>query len=132
MDRDFGLPPAKVDTTGWLIFLGVVALILLFVWFVTHPSLTSTQYKVFYAYVLAAAFGGAVGATELVARYRDKPTAALGTVPAGIYMLLNALASLVAFWLLFEGRLAFEIDLFKGHRALNDLLLGGFGAMALF
>lgn len=85
------------------------------------------------AYVLSFIFGAAVGATELVARYRDRPQAAICTSPAVLYMAINGLASLVAFWCLYTGRLDIDVNIFgPRHPALNDLLLGGFGAMALF
>ena len=84
------------------------------------------------AYALAPLIGAAVGATELVSRYRDKPSAALGSVPAMLYLAVNALASLFAFWVLFTGRLPLGAQLFGNHPALNALVVGGFGAMGVF
>lgn len=85
------------------------------------------------AYVLAFFFGASVGLAELVARYRDRPAAAISSGPAAIYMGINGLASLVAFWLLHTGRLVIPVTVFgPAHSALNALVLGGFGAMALF
>ncbi len=84
------------------------------------------------AYVLAFVFGTAIGAAELVARYRDRPAAALGTDPAAIYMSINGAAALAAFWLLHTHRLELQVGVFGQHQTLNALVLGGFGAMALF
>ena len=44
--------------------------------------------------------GGGVGAGELIARYRDAPSRALGTIPAWIYIALNIAASIAAFGLI--------------------------------
>jgi hypothetical protein len=84
------------------------------------------------AYVLAPCFGALVGATELIARYRDKPSAAVSNPPAILYMVVNALAALAAFWLVYTDRLGTKAEIFGDHKALNALILGGFGAMALF
>ncbi len=87
--------------------------------------------KTLLGYILAFLFGATVGATELVARYRDKPEAAVGSSPGLLYIGVNALASIIAFWLLFTRRLPLEANVFPGHQLLNPLLLGGFGAMVV-
>ena len=84
------------------------------------------------AYLLAPCFGALVGATELVARYRDKPSAAVSNEPAMLYMAVNAVAALAAFWLVYTDRLGAKAEIFGDHKALNALVIGGFGAMALF
>jgi hypothetical protein len=84
------------------------------------------------AYLLALGFGAVVGATELIARYRDKPAAAVWNWPAALYMGVNALASGVLFYLLHSNRLTVPVNLFNGSKILDDLALAGFGAMALF
>jgi len=51
-------------------------------------------------YSVCALVGAAVGATELVSRYRDDPWGAVKSTPGVIYLLLNALSSLAALALL--------------------------------
>jgi hypothetical protein len=46
--------------------------------------------------VAVAAVGALVGISELVSRYRDEPTRALFTMPAMLYVALNAAAALLA------------------------------------
>jgi hypothetical protein len=41
----------------------------------------------------AAVLGGAVGASELISRYKDHPGAAIKTWPAGVYIAINGTAS---------------------------------------
>ena len=83
------------------------------------------------AYLAATFFGMLVGATEIVARYRDKPTAALETLPGCIYVTVNAAASLFAFWLLRTKQI--DIPLRAGlGTTLAQVLIAGFGSMALF
>jgi hypothetical protein len=47
-------------------------------------------------FVAVAAVGGLVGISELVSRYRDEPTKALFTMPAVLYVALNATAAILA------------------------------------
>ncbi len=96
---------------------------------VTPPS----NWRELAAYALALLFGLAVGAAELVARYRDRPIAAICSSPAAIYIAVNGAAALSAFWLIYTRRLTITIGIFApDHPALNALLVGGFGAMAVF
>lgn len=46
--------------------------------------------------VAVATIGALVGISELVSRYRDEPTRALFTMPAVLYVALNAIAALLA------------------------------------
>ncbi|HTW28026.1 MAG TPA: hypothetical protein VME92_12920 [Acetobacteraceae bacterium] len=85
----------------------------------------------FLAYLAAAAFGTLVGATELVARYRDKPSAPLQTLPGLVYIGVNGAVSLIVFWLLRTGQIATGTVAGLGP-ALNQVLVAGFGSMALF
>jgi hypothetical protein len=87
--------------------------------------------KHFVAYLSATFFGMLVGATEIVARYRDKPTAALETLPGFIYVTVNGLISLFAFWLLHTKQIDLKISNDLGT-AVNEVLIAGFGSMALF
>jgi hypothetical protein len=47
-------------------------------------------------FVAVAVVGGLVGISELVSRYRDEPTKALFTMPALLYVALNASAAILA------------------------------------
>ena len=47
-------------------------------------------------WILVAALGGAVGLGELASRYRDEPIKAILSIPATIYVLLNAIAAILA------------------------------------
>lgn len=75
--------------------------------------------------------GGAVGAGELVVRYKDDPGRALLCLAAGIYVVLNVGAAVGAFGLIN----AFGWDLGQpsgssAHR-WSQVLIAGFGAMAV-
>ena len=85
----------------------------------------------FLAYLGAGVFGMLVGATELVARYRDKPTASLETVPGLVYITVNGTVSLLVFWFLRTGQIAVSAVPALGP-TLNQVLVAGFGSMALF
>ena len=47
-------------------------------------------------WILVALLGGCVGIGELASRYRDEPTKAILTLPATIYIVLNAVAAILA------------------------------------
>lgn len=47
-------------------------------------------------FAAAAALGASVGTSELLSRYRDAPGRAISTGAAGLYVLVNAVASMVA------------------------------------
>jgi hypothetical protein len=83
------------------------------------------------AYLSATFFGILVGSTEIVARYRDKPTAALQTGPGFIYVMVNAAASLAVFWLVHTKQIDLKLSANIGT-TLNEVLLAGFGSMAFF
>jgi hypothetical protein len=68
------------------LFLGGLAAHFLVALLTEHPA----------QFAAVALFGSLVGTTELVSRYRDKPTAPLGTWPGIIYIATNALASIAA------------------------------------
>jgi hypothetical protein len=82
-------------------------------------------------YIAVAIFGMLVGATELVARYRDKPSAVLRTFPGFVYITVNAVVSLVVLWFLRTGQLGLTMTAVFAP-TLNQVLLAGFGSMALF
>jgi hypothetical protein len=82
-------------------------------------------------YLAVAVFGMLVGATELVARYRDRPGAALRTLPGLIYIMVNGVVSLAVLWFLRTGQLGLTVTTVFGQ-TLNQVLLAGLGSMALF
>ena len=78
---------------------------------------------------LAGAFGGIVGASELVSRYRDEPMRSLATVAGASYVFLNALVSGLTYGLLTR----YADGLLPGlaDDPLMTSIVAGFGAMAL-
>ncbi|MFZ3235124.1 MAG: hypothetical protein WA184_07085 [Stellaceae bacterium] len=85
-------------------------------------------------YLLAAALGMAIGASEVVSRYRDAPAGALQTVSAWLYVALNASASLAAYALV---RQLPELSTIGGvddsaSKQLIQAMAAGLSAMALF
>ncbi len=52
-----------------------------------------------YAWLISAALGALVGVSGIATRYRDEPTRVLGTLPALLYVLLNAAVSVLAYGL---------------------------------
>lgn len=84
---------------------------------------------VFGLFVAAAAVGGAVGASELVSRYRDAPGRALATPGAWGYIALNALASVAAFAIV--RAFDWQFGATGGAVSLTQWLVASFGAMAL-
>jgi hypothetical protein len=85
------------------------------------------QYNVFL--LLCACFGAAVGASEILSRYRDEPFLAISSPPGRRYLAVNAAISLAAFYLLYH----FGDSMFSG--VTKDPLLmsvvSGFGAMVV-
>jgi hypothetical protein len=76
--------------------------------------------------------GASVGIGELVARYRDEPMRAIRTRPAALYIVINGLASLFALVAIRTfGATPGGNDPTAAQR-LTNLLLAGFGAMAVF
>jgi hypothetical protein len=75
-------------------------------------------------------FGAGVGASELIARYRDAPFVALRTGSALWYIFVNAVAALIAYALilLFDQKFGFD-----GTKAtVVQAMVAGFGAMVFF
>src|ERR1043166_4607068 len=74
--------------------------------------------------------GALVGASELVARYRDSPERALWTIPATLYVLINAAASTTALYVIAY------FGIVKGESSeriiITQIFVAGFGAMAFF
>lgn len=82
-------------------------------------------------YVATALFGVLVGTTELISRYRDRPTAPLQTTPGVIYLVTNGLASIGALWVLQQQGVTYDFG-GKLPPALAQVLLAGFGTMVFF
>ncbi len=78
--------------------------------------------------------GALVGIGELVARYRDAPKKALTSNAALLYVTINVLAAVLALMLIRIFGWDFQIDQANAANALRvtQILLAGFGAMALF
>ncbi len=76
-----------------------------------------------------AALGGLVGVAELVGRYRAAPLAALRNLPAVLYVSVNALASLVALFVLTRWLPGLSAGSDVPGRVAN-ILIAGLSAMA--
>ena len=88
-------------------------------------------------YMAVALLGVLVGVGELVSRYRDEPTRALfarqgGLIPALLYVTINALAALAALKLIHVFGWTFGGDAAQPSTRYTQVLVAGFGAMALF
>ena len=83
---------------------------------------------------LVALIGVLVGAGEIVGRYRDAPHEAIFSVPASLYLLVNAAASITAYALMDVLGIDLGIDPATQPVVLHvvQVLVAGFGAMALF
>jgi hypothetical protein len=75
-------------------------------------------------YVAVFILGGLLGLTEIIGRYTDSPTAALKSPGAFFYILLNAMASALALYLLLK--LAPD----SIANPISQILVAGLGAMA--
>lgn len=88
------------------------------------------------AYLFVFLLGGAVGAAELVSRYKDRPNRALKTWPAFFYMSVNALGSCAALYLItvFRKKLGFGEDGAPWENAaiVQVVLLASFSALMFF
>ena len=77
-------------------------------------------------------FGAAVGASELVGRYKDAPFHTLWTPAAGFYAAMNAAAALGAFILIQRFKVNFGYADNDPNLQLVQAMVAGFGAMAFF
>lgn len=86
----------------------------------------------FYRWHLAVCvFGMAVGASEMVGRYRDAPFHTLSTTAAIWYIVINAVAAVCAYILIKRFELTFNLPDNK-NLELVRALVAGFGSMAFF
>ncbi len=79
-------------------------------------------------YAAVGLIGAAVGAGELVSRYRDNPLTTLLSKPAVLYLIVNVLAAFLSLYVL----IAYDVDLSDKAQTLTRTLAAGFGAMAVF
>jgi hypothetical protein len=82
-------------------------------------------------YFLAGGIGALLGIAELLARYRDKPTRIARRVAAWTYVLLNAVASVVALTLIRQFGWTFGQE-DTAAIATAQVLVAGLGAAVLF
>lgn len=80
-------------------------------------------------YIGVPAIGAAVGATEIIARYKDAPFLAVRTGPALLYVAVNALAALFAYVLIVNFNFKFGAT---EQVSLVQALVASFGSMAFF
>jgi hypothetical protein len=83
-------------------------------------------------YVVAGAIGFLVGSGELIARYRDAPLRALRNWNAAVYVGFNLLASVSALALIHVFGWTFGASTDGDQLRWTQVLVAGFGAMALF
>lgn len=81
-------------------------------------------------YIFVLLIGATVGATELMSRYRDAPFQPLLSIPGMLYMVVNAGAAILAYYLL--GILAGPLSDDGDKDAVYRVLLAGLSAMAFF
>ena len=84
------------------------------------------------AVIAAGSIGLLVGASELLTRYRDSSSAALRNTAAGIYLFINAMASIAAFAVADVADWKFGTDATGNELLCLQVAVGGFGAIALF
>jgi hypothetical protein len=84
--------------------------------------------------LFAALLGGVIGGAELVARYRDKPTAAVLSPSGLLYVFVNATASVIA--LVVVEAAGWQFGLPEGAPLVSEyvvqVMAAGLGAAALF
>jgi hypothetical protein len=75
-------------------------------------------------------FGAGVGASELIARYKDAPFQALWTRAAGWYVFVNAVAACFAYVLIVQFDWSFDAG--PEQKQWVQALVAGFGSMVFF
>jgi hypothetical protein len=111
------------DQLSWTGIIKVVVVVVLlsagvvgFLRYIDDPSAAN--------YVAVFVLGGLLGLTEIIGRYTDSPTAALKSPGAFCYVLLNALASCLALFLLLK------LAPHAIENPISQVLVAGLGAMA--
>jgi len=82
------------------------------------------------SYLICGMLGGATGVVELVSRYKDDPVAAVQSVAAVNYILLNVLSSVAALLLLQTYGKDLLGESGSVEKVISQMLVAGFGAMA--
>lgn len=82
------------------------------------------------SYIVCGMMGGATGVVELVSRYKDDPMAAVQSISALLYILLNVFASLAALLLLQTYGKDLLGDTGSVEKVITQILVAGLGAMA--
>lgn len=85
-------------------------------------------------YFLVGFLGAAVAIGELISRYRDAPMRALATIPASLYILVNALASIGALAIIraFDWKFGVSGSASDASVRWTQTLIAGFGALTFF
>ena len=121
--------PAAVLFVLIATLVGIIWLFVRIGWFTFDPLKTKDFVAENLLYLLLTAlFGAAVGAAEIISRYRDEPFIAVLSPPGLSYLLLNGVISGIAFFLLihYQGRMFPNIS----DRLLASIL-AGFGSMVV-
>jgi hypothetical protein len=133
------IPNEQPSSTFWRIAISVLItavslglILLLFFkidWLRASAGTVAINRVVICYFLLSALFGSAVGASEIISRYRDEPFTALTSSPGRWYMFLNATISSAAFFLLihYQGQIfsSLKQDLFLTS------VVAGFGSMVI-
>lgn len=82
-----------------------------------------------YAFVLMLGVGA--GVAELVSRYRDAPARVLFSLPGLVYLVLNAAAASAALFVIDVFGWKFGVESSATAIRVTQVLVGGFGALAL-
>lgn len=82
-----------------------------------------------YAFVLMLGVGA--GVAELVSRYRDAPTRVLFSLPGLVYLALNAAAAAAALFIIDVFDWKFGVESSATATRVTQVLVAGFGALAL-
>jgi uncharacterized membrane protein len=80
--------------------------------------------------VISAALGVLLAISELVARYRDDPAAAILSIPAVVYVTANAAAAAAAFYVIHA--FGWNFGATGAKRELTQVLAAGLGSAAVF
>ncbi len=92
--------------------------------------MTVSIISVYFAFLGVALAGALVGVCELISRYRDAPLKAVVTLPAGLYLGVNIIASLAALAVIRQARWFIYSD--DGTTLLVQSVVAGLAAMAFF
>ena len=84
-------------------------------------------------YLAVAGIGLLAGGIELATRYRDEPVAAIASPPSLFYLLVNALASVLALWIcrVFGWTPGIALNADPVKLRIGQTMLAGIGAMAV-